>query len=101
MATHTDLLTIDALVDQRFNRGQDKRSLQYRDGYRAGMERAAGFHRKTNPYSAGTSLADAWYSGAEHGAAAWTLQSDRTTDPNQSLASSAPASGRVFLGDAA
>lgn len=101
MATHTDLLTIDALVDQRFNRGQDKRSLQYRDGYRAGLERIAGFHSKENPYPAGTSPSDAWYSGHEHGVAAWLRLSDRTTDPDQSLASSIPASGRVFLGDAA
>ena len=101
MTTHMHLLAIDRIVNDRFNNGQDARSTQYRDGFRAGLESGAGFQTKQNPYIAGSTLSDAWYSGHEHGLRAWHLQALRADHLTDSVASSIPASGRVFLGGAA
>ena len=77
MSTHLHLDHIDTLFDAAFTQGQDPRSPEYRNGYRGGLERAAGFALRLNPHPPGTAASDAWYAGFAAGRAAWALDAGR------------------------
>lgn len=77
MTTHCHIDRIDTLFDARFNQGQPPRSLEYKHGFRAGLERAAGFYLRKNPHAPGTTASDAWYAGFDAGQAAWQLDAAR------------------------
>lgn len=88
MTTHMHLMQIETLLNLRFSNGQDARSDEYRHGFRAGLERAAGFQPLRNPWPAGTASADAWCAGFEAGRAAWGLAAVRASDLSPAPANS-------------
>lgn len=77
MTTHSHIDRIDSLFNARFREGPEPRSLEYKHGFRAGLERAAGFHLRKNPHAPGTAASDAWYAGCDAGRATWQLDASQ------------------------
>ena len=86
MTTHMHIMEIESLMRARFEHGQDRRSIEYKTGFRAGLDRAAGFVFPGNPYAPSTAAGDAWFYGFNSGIAAWALAADRAADPSPSTA---------------
>jgi hypothetical protein len=76
------IMEIDALMRARFENGRNPRSTAYKEGFRAGLDRSAGFVAQANPYAPATPHHDAFFAGCDAGRVAWIVADARAADPS-------------------